>query len=127
MKVLLVEDDEPLCEVFSRNIKARGHAITVVNSADEATSSLDAGLPDVMVLDVSLPDYSGWEVLRRLSDEARCRLNVVMISAAPLSRKRIEEFKPAAVLQKPFPMSALINVIEGAPNTEAIGSLIQRG
>ena len=122
MKVLLVEDDAPLCEVFSRNIKARGHATTVVNSVDEATSSLETELPDVMVLDVSLPDYSGWEVLRRLSDEARRRLKVVMISAAPVSRKRIEEFRPAAVLQKPFPMSALLNLIERAPDRDLVSA-----
>ena len=42
--------------------------------------------PDALVLDINLPDDTGWEVLRKLGPESRSRLHVVVISAAPISR-----------------------------------------
>ena len=71
--------------------------------------------PDVLVIDVNLPDLTGWEILRRLSEQDRKRLHVIVISAAPISPKRIDEFKPDRTLQKPFPIDALIRALDAAP------------
>src|SRR3954452_20342077 len=94
MKVLLVEDEHALADVMHRNITAHGYTVRTAGSAQEAWSCLAQDAPDVLVLDINLPDESGWEVLRRLGDQ-RDGLRVVVISAAPLSPKRLAEFKPA--------------------------------
>src|SRR6476661_2481108 len=119
MKVLQVEDENALADVMARNIGARGHQVRTAGSAQEAWRCLDADLPDVMVLDVNLPDESGWEVLRRLGDK-RNDLRVVVISAAPLSPKRLAEFRPARWFLKPFPWHALIRALQDAPPEEAL-------
>jgi DNA-binding response OmpR family regulator len=119
MNVLLVEDDVALADVMVRNLRARGHDVLQAGTAEGALLSMANTWPEALVLDINLPDDTGWEVLRRLSAENRQRLNVIVISAAPVSQRRVAEFKPAHVLLKPFPLDALARAIanagEGAP------------
>ena len=111
MKILLVEDEAALSDVIARNLRARGHDIAQAPTVEAAVLSMAESWPDALILDVNLPDMTGWDVLRRLSPADRARVGVVVISAAPLSQKRIEEFQPLRSLQKPFPMDALIRLL----------------
>ncbi len=120
MRVLLVEDESALSDVISRNIHARGHEVKSVSSARAALASLLEGWPEALVLDINLPDESGWEVLRRLSPEQREALRVIVISAAPVSPKRLAEFRPSRWFLKPFPLDALMRALNDAPLVEAL-------
>jgi DNA-binding response OmpR family regulator len=114
MKVLLVEDEAALCDVIVRNLRVRGHEVTSAPTAEAAVLSMTEAWPDVLILDVNLPDMTGWDVLRRLSATDRATLPAIVISAAPISQKRIDEFKPFRALLKPFPIDALVRAIEAA-------------
>jgi DNA-binding response OmpR family regulator len=113
VKVLLVEDEVALADVLSRNLRARGHDVTTVGTAEASLLAMAQSWPEALVLDINLPDDTGWEVLRRLSAKDRESLNVIVISAAPVSQRRTAEFKPAHVLLKPFPLDALDTAITG--------------
>lgn len=118
MKILLVEDDVPLADVISRNLRARGHELTVATTAEEAILAMAETWPEALLLDVNLPDLTGWDVLRRLSVEDRQKVSVIVISAAPISEKRVVEFQPLRHLQKPFPIESLVRLLnETAPAT----------
>jgi DNA-binding response OmpR family regulator len=110
--VLLVEDESALADVIARNFRARGHDVRLAPSAEVAVLSMADRWPDALILDINLPDMTGWDILRRLSAEVRASLRVVVISAAPISQKRIQEFAPLRWLQKPFPMDALIRLVQ---------------
>lgn len=123
--VLLVEDDPTLRTVIARNLAIRGYLVTVVDSVGGAISAMCARLPDVALLDVHLPDGTGWEVLGWLR-AAGHRVPVVICSAAPLSQKRAAEFQPDAVLLKPFPIHSLVEMVaavgrETAPAAQRSG------
>jgi DNA-binding response OmpR family regulator len=113
MKILLVEDEASLADVMARNLRARQHGVIVTATAEAAVLSMAEAWPDVLVLDVNLPDLTGWDILRRLSPADRAGLRVVVMSAAPVSQKRVDEFKPDRTLQKPFPIEALVRAITG--------------
>jgi DNA-binding response OmpR family regulator len=111
MRILLVEDETALADVIGRNLRARGHDVAVAGTAEAALLEMSQVWPEALILDVNLPDLTGWEILRRLSDVDRKKLNVIVVSAAPISQKRIEEFKPDHTLQKPFPIDALVRML----------------
>jgi DNA-binding response OmpR family regulator len=122
MNVLLVEDENALADVIDRNLRARHYDVAVEATAEGALLRMAELWPDVLVLDVNLPGLTGWEILRRLSAADRARLGVIVISAAPISQKRIDEFRPARTLQKPFPIDALMRAVgQVAPATEPVG------
>jgi two-component system phosphate regulon response regulator PhoB len=112
--VLLVEDEAPIADVLARNLRARGYEVRVETSGQDGLYALTESVPDVLVLDINLPDITGWEVLRRLSPADRSRVPVIVFSASPLAPSRVQEFKPAGVLIKPFPVEALLRLIDEA-------------
>lgn len=117
--VLLVEDEVPIADVLARSLRIRGFRVTVAPTGRDALRELTEEVPGVMLLDISLPDITGWEVLRRLTPGDRERVPVVVFSASTLAPSRVEEFKPAGVLQKPFPIDALVRLIGDAMGTKA--------
>jgi DNA-binding response OmpR family regulator len=114
MKVLLVEDEAALSDVMARNLRARGHEVTAAATAEAAVLEMAHAWPDVLILDVNLPDMTGWDILRGLSAKERESLPAIVISAAPISQKRIEEFRPFRALLKPFPIDALVRALDAA-------------
>ncbi|MFN0094993.1 MAG: response regulator [Dehalococcoidia bacterium] len=110
-EVLLAEDEAPIASVLARNLTAHGFTVRTAGSGKDTLLSIAESIPDVLLLDVNLPDITGWEVLRRLSDRDRERIPVIVYSASPLAPSRVQEFKPAGVLSKPFPVDALLRLL----------------
>ena len=110
MRVLIVEDETTLANLIERNLAAHGYKAAIAGTAAAAIASMLDVWPDVLLLDISLPDASGWDVLRRFQGDPR-NTRVLVMSAAPVSQKRIEEFRPAHVLQKPFLIPSLLHAI----------------
>lgn len=120
--VLIVEDEDLLRMIITRTLSESGHCLIAVDSVGEAIAAMTARLPDVVLLDVNLPDGTGWEVLRWLR-AIRQHVAVIVYSAVPPSTKRCAEFRPDAVLTKPFPMDCLIELVAtvGLSTPAAVG------
>jgi DNA-binding response OmpR family regulator len=114
-RVLVVEDEAQLLMVIRRNLERRGVAVRAARTAAEALAALREEAPDLMLLDINLPDRTGWDVLRELRGAGRVPRTVV-VSAVRVSPERLQEFEVAAYLPKPFPIEALIDLVtdEGA-------------
>ena len=114
-RVLVVEDDEPLRRIITSNLVARGHAVRQASDASAALTALTEERPDLLILDVNLPDRTGWDVLREahLPEEVR----VLMLTAVSVSPRRLAEFRPVAYLPKPFPLEALLRLAESSSRT----------
>ncbi|HEY7269681.1 MAG TPA: response regulator [Dehalococcoidia bacterium] len=115
MKVLLVEDEVELADVLARNLRVRGHDVRTEPTAEGAILDMAQEWPDVLILDINLPDGTGWDVLRRLGERDREQVRVIVISAAPVSQKRLAEFQPANWFLKPFPVEALARAVGNEP------------
>ncbi len=66
--VLVVDDDERLREYVRVNLEAEGYFVREAGSADEALSALGQESPDLILLDVMMPQVDGWETLRRIQE-----------------------------------------------------------
>src|SRR5437899_12954149 len=64
MRVLVVEDDRVLCEVFAEFLREVGHQPVVVHTAEAALDALRAEPPEAMLLDICLPGMGGSDLLR---------------------------------------------------------------
>jgi DNA-binding response OmpR family regulator len=111
--ILLVEDESRLRQTLKRSLTGRDFQVVEATTADEALEAAAARDFDLMLLDVNLPDATGWDVLRQLRHGQRV-LPVIVLSAVPPNPARVREFKPFAVLHKPFPIDALLRLIQSA-------------
>lgn len=68
--VLVVEDGVTDMEVISKYLQQAGYFVVCATSSAEAQSKIGSNKPDVIVLDVILPDKSGYEICRELKDNA---------------------------------------------------------
>lgn len=117
-RILLVEDDETLSGIIQRNLVARGHQVIAVGTAEQALSRIVEDQPELVLLDIMLPDRSGWDILRWLQTYD-ISPQVIVVSAVRVSPERLREFKPLAFLPKPFPLEALLRVIDHAGGEES--------
>src|SRR5204863_10103465 len=94
--ILLVEDDEILCNLIERNLRARGHKVSVAMDVQSALAYLRSKDVDLIILDINLPDQTGWDVLRTARSEGFIhphemdgeKLPVVVLSAVRVSPSR---------------------------------------
>jgi DNA-binding response OmpR family regulator len=113
--ILLVEDEPRLRRTLARSLSGRAFTVEEAATADEAVAAASARCFDLMLLDVNLPDATGWDVLRRLRAADKLDgLPVVVLSAVPPNPARVREFAPVGVLHKPFPIDALLRLVRVA-------------
>jgi DNA-binding response OmpR family regulator len=114
-RVLIVEDESTLRRVIARNLVSRGLLVREADCADAAVNAVAAERPDLLLLDINLPDRTGWEVLRELS-QRRTEVPTIVMSAVRVQPARLAEFHPIAFLPKPFPLESLLRlVLEATP------------
>jgi CheY-like chemotaxis protein len=116
-RVLLVEDEAPLRMIIRRNLEVRGVVVAEASNAAEALDAVQASVPDLLILDINLPDRTGWDVLRQLRQAHRLPTTAV-VSAVRVPPERLREFGVAAYLPKPFPIEALARLVVGEPTAD---------
>lgn len=119
--ILIVEDDDQLRRILTINFARRGYTVAEADSVETALEAVKAfSQPfDVIVLDIYLPEGTGWDVLRALRRPQRVdgsqpahAPKVIVTTAVRPAQCRIDEFHPDAVLLKPFPIDALVRLVE---------------
>ena len=119
-RLLVVDDEERLRQTFARALTGRGYDVTQAASHADAMRILSAESFDLLLLDINLPDATGWDVLRDLRAAGRS-LPSIVFSAVPPKTARVREFGPVGVLHKPFPMDALFQLVERTVGARAHG------
>jgi excisionase family DNA binding protein len=66
--VLVVDDDEQVREVVRVNLEMEGYAVKEAANAEEGLAALEEEAPDLILLDVMMPQVDGWEMLRRVHE-----------------------------------------------------------
>lgn len=134
--VLLVEDDERISEPLIRVLRAEDLDVTHVAGGQLALDAVEATLPDLVLLDLTLPDIDGLDVCRRLR-AARPGLAIIMLTARAEEMDVIVGLGAGAddYVAKPFRLAELVARIKArlrvaeqtASTAETNGSLVGAG
>ena len=116
-RVLIVEDEATLRRVVARNLTGRGLQVREADSAEAALGAVAQERPDLLLLDINLPDRTGWDVLRELR-RRETDVPTIVISAVRANPRRLVEFQPLAYLPKPFPLEALLRLVFDTPGPQ---------
>jgi two-component system response regulator RpaA len=113
-RILIVDDDADAQEMLKLTLEGAGYATTVAGNGEECLAQAHRSPPDLIVLDLILPDINGFtvcETLRRTDKTAS--VPIIMSTAIPgeLPRATGLELGAAAYLRKPFSSEQILRVI----------------
>ena len=122
LRVAVLDDDADFLEYVGGVLKARGHATQACSTREELIAACEAGLPDVVLLDMNMGRTSGSDVLAELH-ERWPRLCVVVVTGYPSMDTMRETFKQDAFdyLAKPFSEADLDRVLAQAASAFGLG------
>jgi two-component system KDP operon response regulator KdpE len=106
-RVLVIDDDKALLRALRLALAAKSHEVLVAATAEEGLSSLALRSPEVVVLDLGLPDLDGLEVVRRIRTWSE--VPVIVLSATALEDRKVAALDAGAsdYVTKPFGMAEL--------------------
>ncbi len=111
VRILVVEDDPSLVELLCYNLKAEGYAVTTASEGEQVSLLLDEELPDLVILDWTLPDISGIELCARLRRSSKtAHLPIIMLTARSEETDRVRGLSTGAddYIVKPFSVPELL-------------------
>ena len=83
-RILFIDDDPLTLETYAHIINFYGHEVLLAGTAEQALKTATNELPDLIILDMNLPDLHGFDLLRRLRQNTKTvDIPAVMISASP--------------------------------------------
>jgi two-component system, cell cycle response regulator DivK len=92
--ILLVEDNEMNRDMLSRRLARRGFDVVIAVDGKQCLEMANASSPDLILLDLSLPEMDGWEVLRHLKQDAKLKqVPVIALTAHALVTDRERALK----------------------------------
>ena len=95
--VLVVDDNEANRDILARRLKSRGYDVDTVNGGREALQAVESGAYDLLLLDVMMPEISGFEVLERIRQtRSVADLPVIMATACDASEDVVKALKLGA-------------------------------
>ena len=107
--ILVVDDDAPIRRMLSRTLAAEGYAVEASPDGGDALASVERSMPDLVVLDLTMPGLDGLSVARRLRDKG-LGLPILMLTARDAVPDRVAGLDSGAddYLVKPFAAEELI-------------------
>ncbi len=114
-KILVIEDDPNIITLLRINFEIRGFDVYGCIKSTEALADSLLELPDVVILDLLMPEETGWQVLEKLKANPVTRdIPVIICSvvAGVKDRERAAEMGAAAYITKPFELRELAEAVE---------------
>jgi signal transduction histidine kinase/ActR/RegA family two-component response regulator len=110
--VLVVEDEVSMRDMIRRSLESAGHVVIDTDDGAEAQSMAVGLLPDLIILDVRLPNVNGWDILQKLKHDPQTASIPVILCTAVEDEERARELGTDMYLQKPFSTDQLLTCIQ---------------
>ncbi len=116
LKVLLVEDHPATRAGTAALLRQEGATVIEASNGHEAFNALETETPDVLLLDMMLPDLDGREILARLQARPHATLKGVLVLTGDLTAERVADVKRLGadgLIGKPVDLGKLVSAVEG--------------
>ena len=115
-RILVVDDELAICELLAEILEDAGHAVTAAQSAGAARKALASLFPDLVFLDIWMPDTDGIALLKEWTHSGALKMPVIMLTAHGTIDNAIEATRLGAVefLEKPISLQRLLWAVQRA-------------
>ncbi len=116
--VLVVEDEPNVRKLVAVNLSSRGYAVLEATNVPQALEQLRRSIPDLMILDIKLPELTGWDLLTQIASDPNLIVKFpVLVMTASIMEAQVDHDQYANVVDvliKPFSATRLMTAIEHA-------------
>ena len=114
--ILYIEDERPVLELARWALNLSGYKLSAATSGQQGLTMMRQRKPDLLLLDLMMRDFNGWDVYREIkSDEQLADIPVIVVTATSLEHSHtiIDDLPPVdAFISKPFDVDRLIRSVE---------------
>ena len=114
-KILVVDDEEDILHFLELVLREKGYEVVTAANGHDALTTAQIERPDLVLLDIMMPQMDGWEVLKLLRvDDETAHIPVAMLSARTEAKDRVQGLQEGAIdyICKPFSLQELLVKIE---------------
>jgi two-component system response regulator GlrR len=109
-RILLADDDESVRKMVGRVLESEDYDVLLAQTGREAISKVLSGSPDLVLLDIKMPERNGWEAFE-LIDRIHPFMPVIVITARPNQREYATQVGIDALMEKPLDLALLLKTI----------------
>jgi DNA-binding response OmpR family regulator len=111
--VLVVDDDPSIRRLLVVTLQRQGYQTLEACNGREALAAMRAESPDIVIMDLVMPEVSGWEVLReRAADPSLLRIPMIIVTAIGTLKARVDVLEQvSAVIAKPFDLDTVLTTL----------------
>ena len=111
-RILLADDDNGVRELLGRVLEYENYEVVEAKTGTETIRKFEADPPDLMLLDLNMPEKTGWEAFGRIC-EKHPFVPVIVITARPHQYAHAVELGVDGLMEKPLNIALLLETIEG--------------
>jgi CheY-like chemotaxis protein len=111
-KILLADDDPGIREMLGRVLESEQYEVVLAGTGREAVAKFSDSLPDLVLLDLNMPDLDGWEAIDLITSNHPF-VSVIVITARPKQYEKAADMAVDALMEKPLNLPLLLSAIAG--------------
>ena len=116
MKILVIDDDEEITTMISKFLKLKKHDCITTNDSKEGTRMLENEKFDLVLLDLSMPGFSGYDVIDHLEKNGKIKENkIILFTVSHVNDEKMKVLIKKGVyssMKKPIELNELLKAIE---------------
>ena len=117
MKILIIDDNQEITKPLSKFLTVKGHDCTVSNDGKNGLTLLQKQRFNVVLLDLALPEFSGYDIIDALERDDKLKESVIIVfTALSLKNEEMDKLKKRGIyacINKPTQLDLLLKIIEG--------------
>ncbi len=122
-KILILEDNKEVCKLYSKFLKANGYDITVAYDGLEGLGRLEEMVPDLIIMDVSMPRMSGVGFYQNICGSDEMPMYPILVATGRMDLELTFKHLPVDdVILKPFEREEFLKKVEAILNKQLVPS-----